>query len=345
MSINPEDVTFVIQGPLGTIREERPEHQSAKTALREMPETVVEQSIHNIREHFPKAKILISTWEGQDASDLNYDSIVFSKDPGSNITRYERDNSPYRENMNRQIVSTLNGLKRVATKYAVKIRSDNVLHSNKILTLHEQFPARSEECRFLKERIVTSNQWAHEFTSGFPVPFFVSDFFQFGLTEDLIQLWDVPLEEDYLFNEALKGCKQSTEYPWPKLCVEQKLFSRFVSKFHSFELKHKHDVFRGNKQLSDLCIANNLIIIESDALGLEVLDRTKHTNDLTGRFYSHLRWQQLYQRYSAPSFTNPELDAFKKIYYRSRVGRFFAEGLKTIFRLLRCRVQSWFIKT
>lgn len=346
MSINPNDITFVIQGPLGTTIDKKVHLVDGKsTQARVIPEKVIERAISNIRLLYPGAKILLSTWEGQDASDLDYDALHFSKDPGPNITRYERDDEPAYENMNRQIVSTINGLRQVKTKYAVKLRSDNILHSDKMLELYDYFPKRSEKFRFTKDRILSSNMWAQEYAGGFPMPYFVSDFFHFGRTEDLIDLWSVDLESDYTVRSSLSGHRQYSEYPWPRICVEQKLFSSFLKKHTNIDFRHKHDIFRGNKTLSDHCIANNLIIVEAELLGLEVLERTKQENDHSGRFYSHLRWQQLYQRHCDSEFENKQLDSFEKKYRMTRVLRFFQKGYKALFRLLRCKAQSLFINT
>lgn len=34
------------------------------------------------REHFSKATIILSTWEGSSVDGIEFDSVIFSKDPG-----------------------------------------------------------------------------------------------------------------------------------------------------------------------------------------------------------------------------------------------------------------------
>ena len=69
MSINPNEITFVIQGPLGTTIDKKVHLVDGKsTQARVIPEKVIERSITNIRSLYPGAKILLSTWEGQDAA-------------------------------------------------------------------------------------------------------------------------------------------------------------------------------------------------------------------------------------------------------------------------------------
>jgi len=52
---------------------------------------------------------------------LNFDTLVLSHDPGATI-RTQGGLLP--NNVNRQIVSTRNGLQKASGKYAVKIRTD-----------------------------------------------------------------------------------------------------------------------------------------------------------------------------------------------------------------------------
>lgn len=123
-----EDITFVIQGPVSTTQDKKQyASNDGSDAKREIPKGLTARAIANIRQHFPGSSIIISTWEGQPAEDLDSELTIYSKDPGPNIVHYTRKDEAVFENMNRQIVSTSNGLKKVNTKYAVKFRSDNLL--------------------------------------------------------------------------------------------------------------------------------------------------------------------------------------------------------------------------
>lgn len=98
-SIKFEEISIVVQGPVQP--------------------TITENALRSIREHLPGGEIILSTWEGTDCSGLEYDLLVLNQDPGVL--------PPAMLNTNRQIVSTVNGLKRVTRKYAVKFRTDNFI--------------------------------------------------------------------------------------------------------------------------------------------------------------------------------------------------------------------------
>ena len=113
--INNADITVVVQGPV------------VASPDRRMDEGITEKCLASIREHLPEAKILLSTWVGQPIEGLDYDELLLNEDPGSNVTEYGVDGKPDASNNNRQIVSSRNGLARVKTAYAMKLRSDNYL--------------------------------------------------------------------------------------------------------------------------------------------------------------------------------------------------------------------------
>ena len=84
-----------------------------------------------IRKYLPKSKIILSTWDGSNVNGLDYDIVIFNKDPGGSLCSANDDK--ILNNVNREIVSTLAGLKVCKTKYVFKIRSDLIIKSNKIL--------------------------------------------------------------------------------------------------------------------------------------------------------------------------------------------------------------------
>src|SRR5690242_7841279 len=98
MSVAPQDISFVIQGP---VRAE------------------LADNVGSIRALFPGAEIVLSTWQGKEP-DVEVDHVVVNQDPGATLWR---DN----ENTSRQIVSTRNGLLSASRPYAVKMRSDCVV--------------------------------------------------------------------------------------------------------------------------------------------------------------------------------------------------------------------------
>ncbi|WP_076589025.1 WavE lipopolysaccharide synthesis family protein [Vibrio ostreicida] len=273
--MNFEDITFVIQGPI-------------------MP-SVTQRSIDTIRNTFPKSHVIVSTWEGADTSQLTADETILSQDPGSTVFVYSKKDQAIPVNINRQIVSTLAGLLKVKTKYAVKLRADNVLHKTTVIDLFEQYQDRETQYAFLNHRLICSNYFAKEYERGLKVPYFYSDFFQFGETEDLITVWRQPHYEDYSFNTALAGKKQHADYPNDSVNVEQKIWSHFANQFLPARLTDEH-ASKYDRENSHKVMINNLVIVDGDVLGLEVPKRLRQHNGYPFHFYTYHRWQWLYEK-------------------------------------------------
>jgi len=177
--IDNAEITVVVQGPVQALPD------------RAQEEGITRRCLRSVREILPGSRIILSTWPGQDLSGLDYDELVISEDPGIVVIGYRADGSPQRQNWNRQIVSTRNGLRRVTTRYAMKLRSDNYLTGDEFRKLQTAYPARCTEYRILRERVVVNNTFTRLFAKGLPVAFHLCDFFYFGLASDVLDLWDV----------------------------------------------------------------------------------------------------------------------------------------------------------
>ena len=291
--INNSDITFVLQGPVCGMPG-RPHDQN-----------ITCDSIASIRKYFPSSRIIVSTWVNQPTAHLDYDRLVVSEDPGPTVVGYGKTaRNPKINNVNRQIVSTLNGLRRVETKYAVKVRSDIVFNSDVFKIFFEKYPARDSRYVISKKRIVGSSCYAREYYLGLPIAFHPSDFFFFGLLDDLILLWDVPLIEDYKFRRLYFGKSQSIGFPGDSLVPEQIIFLSFVNKIKSMSISHFLGGGRREQDFSKRVIVNNIVTIESEKLGLDVLDRfNKPDSMFDGCFnYSLSRWEELYKKFCDPDF-------------------------------------------
>ncbi len=202
----------------------------------------------------------------------------------------------------------------------MKLRSDNFLVGDQFKTLQQQFSQRHPEYAFLKERVVVNNTFTREYAKGMPVVFHACDFFYFGLTEDLLVLWDLALFEDYQLDPDRLGKVQGLGSPYfPPDCT-QKFWLAALQKFDpSIELQHLHEYSDRLKRISDICYANNLVVGEPETIGLGLNSKfadDERANRLSGRitYLSHLGWQRLYRSYCDPSMEIPSgtSDQFKQ---------------------------------
>ena len=91
-----KDISVVVQGPIHT------------------QDNLTKRVLESVRTHLPDAELILSTWKGSQIDGLDCDVLLLNDDPGA-INGY---------NVNRQIVSTRNGLQKATRTYAVKLRTD-----------------------------------------------------------------------------------------------------------------------------------------------------------------------------------------------------------------------------
>jgi len=329
---NYADITVVVQGPVQSL------------ADRGQEEGITKKCLDSVRKYLPGAKIILSTWHNQDLSDLSYDELVLCDDPGRNIRQYKQDGSPQYYNNNRQIVSTVEGLKRVTTKYAIKLRSDNHLLSNDFVALQQQFPARCEEYRFLQERVVVANAFTRKYAKGHKVAFHLSDFFYFGLTTDLLALWDLPLIGNF---EPTSSHPLSSCYPNYLIDCTQLFWLLALQKFSSsITLEHLLDNSKEKIAQSECCYANNLVIASAEELGLGLGEKFSNGKVRISREKgrcAHLQfseWQALYKHYCDASFKVEVSTTYKRTLFLNRLRYVYPSYLETKIRLLKRKMGS-----
>lgn len=272
-SINPKDISVVVQGLI----------VGSKDSPCEARHTLI--CLESIRKHLPGAQVILSTWKGSNTEGLDYDVLVENEDPGTNIM------GEYVSNCFRQIVSTMNGLNKCQTKYAIKIRSDIELQSTNFINLFEEYRDLpfDDLYKVLKQRVVimtTCNPHRR-----YKLPFTASDWFYFGTTEDLKDIFDITLIEkhEYVLDKA--GNKYLATNPY---YPEQYMWTQFLSKHKEISFTHSEDISHNNIELSERYFANNTIMLNARQIRMKWLKSP-------GKVYSQ-----------TPSFSNSGLYTFNE---------------------------------
>ena len=162
------------------------------------------RTIVSVRELLPDAELVLSTWNNTDISNFDCDKFVLSQDPGFiNINLLG--------NINRQIVGRQNALKNIHKPYSLIIRSDcEIINLNFIkefdgrIVSHSAGPIRSK--------------WLYH----------LNDWNFFGKTEDLCDLYDIPLFS-VTPNEDYTHIKYQTPHNW----LAWNYFSKFIDVTYS----------------------------------------------------------------------------------------------------------------
>lgn len=294
MTMQNSDITVVVQGPVQSLPE------------RLQDEGITQRCLNSVRNHLPGARVVLSTWADQDLGGLEFDELVINEDPGPNIIGYGRNGEPRKENTNRQIVSTMGGLRRVTTRYAMKLRADNYLTGTGFKELQQQYTARCDEFHILKERVVITNTLLRRYYRGYRVAFFLSDFFNFGLTEDVVNIWDLPLLTDFPFDPGLKGAMQHRGAPARTTDVDQVLAELLIDKHREkpLNLQNIFDTSDGKLRQSDIFFANNFVVATPEEIGFGL--PLKFTEGRQAKFSSMAtclarpEWQCHYRKYCDP---------------------------------------------
>jgi len=259
---------------------------------------LTQKCLNSIRLLLPKSVIILSTWEGSDAEGLNYDVLIKNKDPGAELCDLEYN---IKNNVNRQILSTKNGLMNTTTKYALKLRSDIVLKNNNFLKYFTKFDNfRNKECKIFKNRIIINNLYcANRKKTNFL--FHISDWVQFGLTEDIFNLWDIQLQKEpetskYFLNKERPLIDPVSTWLFQYI-PEQYIWKSCLEK-NGIDIKFEYftDLNERNIEINDLAFANNVVIVNYEEYGIKFLKFDPYKWDYQSQM-DYFIWQKLYKKY------------------------------------------------
>jgi len=172
--IAPDLISVVIQGPL---------------YRGHWPGRGIEACLTSVRQYLPGAEVIVSTWPGAEIDGLVVDRVIQSPDPGG-----IRDVSGNLLNLNRQLVSTLAGIKCATRPYVMKLRADLNLTSPMFACAGEytdDMPSCASQ-RLFRAPVTISTLFIRD-PVWFPMLYHISDLAHFGLRDDLLAFWDQPI--------------------------------------------------------------------------------------------------------------------------------------------------------
>lgn len=252
--------------------------------------------IKSIKKYLPNAYIILSTWQGTEPIN-GVDIQINNPDPGANVL--DPVNMQY-NNLNRQIVSTLNGIKEALNREytkVLKIRTDCNLTGVGFLNYFGKFKQRLAEYKVFKERVVICNKYVRP--SAF-FPFHISDWALFGLAEDLYNLFDIPLEPDeyanwFRFHDLVpEHSFHEFRHFRHRYCAEQYIWSNCLRKYFPINFEHMFDYSNGNILASDKSLINNFVVIPDDKFGL----RYRKYKTCDDYCLSFEEWLYMYSKYT-----------------------------------------------
>ena len=267
-----KDISVVVQGPIY--------------------EEATFRCLKSIRSSLPDSTVILSTWEGVVLSGLEslYDEVVLSEDPGPTL-QMRRGSGAQEEiklsNVNRQIRSSINGLLRVKTKYAIKIRSDFALIHDCFSNYFHKY--ENYNCRYkcVRKRILLYNLYSRNPNiKRCPYPYHYSDIAMFGLADDLLDLWSIPECADDDFINGEYGL-------WARYSPEQYVWLSYLRKHKEIECEQFDSNDRHVVAASSDYMLNNVVLLNDKQFGLQAINKAVLEHH-AWTCYSHSDWRALY---------------------------------------------------
>lgn len=277
-----EDVSVVVQGPVQNTSD-RVHHEDG----------ITQRCLKSIRVHLPGANIILSTWAGQDLTNLDYDRLIISEDPGQNQDGF----CP--TNYHRQIISTKAGLDVVNTPYAIKLRSDNFLTGNRFVSIQQKFTALELNEQIFNEKVVVNSNLFRRSSHGHRVIMSPSDFFYYGRTDDLKLIWQQPLFNKHDFSQQLVQQARNVVGTSFALEAEQtycQIWLKNIAQDKIRLLRHRFDINQHDIVAWERFLASNFIITDPEMMGLGLRGISKRKVKRANE-YSHIDWLKLHKKY------------------------------------------------
>lgn len=136
-------------------------------------------------------KIIVSCWN---------DNKIPKNRRRVKVIRNEYPSSPGTDNKNLQIVSSLNGLKECESEFTIKVRSDQRFTYDSMMQMYKFFMEKNEKVASFQ--FYSDKPNGRIFVAGvYPTLLFsMRDHLFWGYTDDLINLFDIPLEKNSLID-------------------------------------------------------------------------------------------------------------------------------------------------
>ena len=260
VKVDSSEISVVIQGPL------------YRTLA---PARGIDACIGSVREHLPHAEIIVSTWADEDLGGIDADVVVTSSDPGVLV-----DFNGNRHNTNRQIVSTLTGIRTSSRKHVLKLRSDHILTGSQIAVLGGYDSRVTPADRLLRQPITVTTLFIRN-PAKVPLLFHLSDLVQFGAREDMLGFWEqrLMLQHEVFAKEPYKNpIGNFVGYSAMRMTPEQCLMLGFMhKKGYDISLETPGEISPELVRLSDKLLAENFTVLDWETSEVDFPERFRKT--------------------------------------------------------------------
>ena len=279
-------------------------------------ENITPICISSVKSILPNCKLVLSTWENSNVdTSLQIDELIINKDPGAKSRHFKTNLNGKTNNINRQLVSTYSGLKQSNTIYALKMRTDFSMHGTGFIDKFDKFNSFNSKYCIVQKRIIC-NMFGTTHPRGkyFNLPYHISDFSTFGLLEDLMNLYDIPLVTDEEFDWFEVNKKPKHDYGFVnKYNAEQHIIINFYRKNGiKVPCDHYSDLTIYNEKQSNKLLINNFYPMPWGAYGLQPMKKELSAINWIMRYkdyWTQNEWAKMYAMYCDKSYGYQKIDS------------------------------------
>ena len=283
---------------------------------------ITKKCLHSIRTILPNSKIVLSTWENSKLDNVDFDKLILNKDPGYYYRCVElvKDKVVKKKinNINRQIISTKNGLKSVTTKFALKLRSDFLITHDKFKDKFQSIQNLNlfdNEFRIFEKRVLCCQCGTHTVDKGkIRLPYHYSDFAHFGLTTDLLNLFEIPCatDKEFKFFEERPDDQRRGTWATNQYNAEQTIIKNWLIK-NNKNLNFLYSTHATKKNIldSEKFLINNFQPLSYSKFGVHpIKEHLKYRSIYRyyKSYYTENDWLKLYREYQDKNYKVPLID-------------------------------------
>ena len=328
--IDSKNISVVIQGP---------------TLYDENTFSLFHQCIRSINTFLPHAEIIVSTWQGQPCNENMVNTIIYNEEPEVITCLMGKT-----WNFNKMLQSTVNGLKKANRKYTLKFRADLCLTGTDLFIQPSlsEVNSKFQQYYLTEQPIIVTNLYIRNPASQAHLLFHPSDIVQFGLTKDLLDLWNIdPLEKE----QVVIPLKWWSGFHYPyctgeRLVPEQALMTGWLGK-KNYKINLPYAGFISSEycKLSEILLSANFHIVDWRNSGVLFPKRfTDNEKMLNKTLYNAIFANQLISKYNEPNFYRKRL---VKIIWHVYILKFFSLDAWMFFvaSFIFWLSPSWFFST
>ncbi len=238
-------------------------------------QNLTQNLIRSIKLYYPNSPIIFSTWESEEVGNLEGVTLVKSKDPGSS---FRFADSPEKNNINRQIVSTLGGLKATRTEFVVKMRSDLLIENRRLGEFVKNLPRTlNNPLTIFDKYVIVLDRLTFSPAKKNNFILHVTDMLQAGKTSDILKMWEIEKmtrnQEDFYLEASPKELNSVGRHI-PEFRAEQFFWNQLIKKELGYGLKSTLDEYLEKSIEVEELFQLNIIPFRFPTLGISIQKET-----------------------------------------------------------------------